>query len=159
MLALAARHLHQAHQQGFIHRDIKPANLLVDGQGQVFITDFGIALTDEELSSRGDDGSGTLAYMSPEQLHGDPTRIDARTDIYSLGVVLYQMLTRRLPFESETAAGLWDEILRQEPSPPRGLNRMVPAGVEHICLKCLAKRTLRAHPHRCFYARSCGKMT
>jgi len=72
VVAEAARHLHYAHQEGFIHRDVKPANILVNEQGQVYVTDFGIAVTEEEVQLRSADGSGTLAYMSPEQLHGYP---------------------------------------------------------------------------------------
>ena len=139
IVAEVTRHLHYAHQQGFIHRDIKPANILMDGHDKVFITDFGIALTQEELRQGGGASFGTLAYMSPEQLHGDPARIDARTDIYSLGVVLYQLLMRRLPFECDTPESLRHRILREEPPPPRSLQRGVPREVERNCLKCLAK--------------------
>jgi hypothetical protein len=139
LVAQVARHLHHAHDQGFIHRDIKPANLLLDGNGVIYVTDFGIALTDDEVLSRGHDGCGTLAYMSPEQLHGDSVRIDARTDIYSLGMVLYELLTRRLPFKLDTPEGLREQILRQEPLSPRRIDPTVAGEVERICLKCLAK--------------------
>lgn len=146
LVAEAARHLHYAHQQGFIHRDIKPANLLVDAEDKVFITDFGIALTEAERHESGGRLLGTLAYMSPEQLHGDPARIDARTDIYSLGVVLYQLLTGRLPFEAETLEAMWDRILRQEPVPPRRAKTTTPKNVQRICLKCLAKSPTNRYP-------------
>ena len=139
IVADAARHLHYAHQQGLIHRDIKPPNLLVDHQGQVYITDFGIAATVEQLRLRGDDGCGTLAYMSPEQLFGDNARIDSRTDIYSLGVVLYQLITQQHPFEADTSEALQDCILRQEPRNPRSINPRIPREVERICQKCLSK--------------------
>ncbi len=146
IVAEAARHLHYAHQQGFIHRDIKPANLLVDAEDRVFITDFGIALTEAERHQSDGRLLGTLAYMSPEQLHGDPARIDARTDIYSLGVVLYQLLTGRLPFKAETLETMRDRILRQEPVPPRRFKMATPREIERICLKCLAKSPANRYP-------------
>jgi hypothetical protein len=145
IVAAAAHHLHHAHQQGFIHRDIKPANLLMDAEDQVYITDFGIALTEAERHESGD-GSGTLAYMSPEQLHGDPARIDPRTDLYSLGVVLYQLLAGRLPFEAETPETMRDCILREEPVPPRRFKTATPREIERICLKCLAKSPANRYP-------------
>jgi hypothetical protein len=144
IVAEAARHLHHAHRQGFVHRDIKPANILVDSHGHVFVTDFGIALTGDD--GRRDDACGTLAYMAPEQLLGGAGGVDARTDVYSLGVVLYQLLTRRVPFEAETPAGLREQILRQQPRPPRSLERGVPREVERICLKCLAKAPADRYP-------------
>lgn len=139
IVAEAARHLHYAHQQGFIHRDIKPANILVDRHDRVYLTDFGIAATVEQLRLRGDDGCGTLAYMSPEQLHGDSTRIDARTDIYGLGVVLYELLTRQHPFEAVNPSALHEFILQQEPRNPRSINPRIPREIERICMKCLSK--------------------
>ena len=138
--------LHHAHEQGLVHRDVKPSNILLERNGRLLLTDFGSALTAAELRQRGDDGCGTLAYMSPEQLHGDQARIDPRSDLYNLGVVLYQLLTRRLPFESDTPEGLRDQILRQEPPPVRAMNRAVPKEVERICLKCLAKSPVNRYP-------------
>ena len=142
----AARHLHHAHEQDFVHRDIKPENILIDRHDKVYLTDFGIALTQEELALRGDDGCGTLSYMSPEQLHGDPTRIDARTDIYSLGVVLYQTLTGRLPFDAGTPEEIREQILRHEPAPPRSFQKIVGKEIERICLKCLSKSPANRYP-------------
>lgn len=139
IVADIARHLHYAHEQGFIHRDIKPANILVDKHGKVFVTDFGIAVTGEELQREDDDGCGTLPYMSPEQLDGGASQIDFRTDIYSLGVVLFELLTKRQPFEAETPEGVRQKILRQKPPSPRSLERNVPREIERICQKCMAK--------------------
>jgi len=136
--------LHYAHQQEFVHRDIKPANILVDNQGQVFITDFGIAVTEGELR-QGTDGSGTPAYMSPEQV-GNQCQIDHRTDIYSLGSVLYELLTKRHPFQADTLTDLQDQILHQEPPSPRSINKEVPKEVERICLKCLSKNPPSRYP-------------
>jgi hypothetical protein len=112
----------------------------------VFVTDFGIALTEEEMQRQGGDGSGTLAYMSPEQLHADPARIDARTDVYGLGTVLYELLTGRLPFDSDTPEEMRERILREEPPPPRKVNPVVPAEVQRICLRCLAKSPANRYP-------------
>jgi serine/threonine-protein kinase len=139
IIAEAARSLQYAHDKGFIHRDIKPANILVDRRSNVYLTDFGIAATLEQLQKHGDDGRGTLAYMSPEQLHGDPSRIDGRSDLYSLGVVLYELLTRRHPFARKSRAALEECVLNQEPTAPRSLNRRIPREVERISMKCLAK--------------------
>jgi serine/threonine-protein kinase len=146
VVAEAARHLHFAHQRGFVHRDIKPANLLLDRAGRVFVTDFGIAVTRDELAGREDDGSGTLPYMSPERLFGDPTRIDARTDVYSLGVVLHELLTGRRPFEDRTPQGMREAILKREPQPVRSLTRGVGRELDRICLKCLAKSPANRYP-------------
>ena len=139
IVAEVARILDYAHQEGFIHRDIKPANILLDGHEKVFVTDFGIALTEAELRQADHNGCGTLAYMSPEQLHGDPSRIDASTDLYGLGVLLYQLLTKRLPFDADKPEELRRMILRQEPLSPRELRKGIPKEIERICLKCLSK--------------------
>ena len=135
----AAKSLQYAHDQGFIHRDIKPANILMDRHSKVYLADFGIAATFEQLRLHGDDGRGTLAYMSPEQLHGDPSRIDARSDLYGLGVVLYELLTRRHPFAGKSQTALKECVLNQEPSAPRTFNPRIPREVERVCLKCLSK--------------------
>jgi eukaryotic-like serine/threonine-protein kinase len=137
--AEVAEALHHAHQGGLVHRDIKPANILLDRRGRVFVTDFGIAATAEELRERGDDGCGTLPYMSPEQLFGDAGRVDHRTDVYSLGVVLYELLTGERPFQGSSPGALRKQILCREPSPPRAVNPAVPREAERICLRCLAK--------------------
>ncbi len=144
VVARAARHLHQAHCQGLIHRDVKPSNLLLDETGEVYLTDFGIAVTEDEVRQQRADRSGTLAYMSPEQLSGDPSRIDAGTDIYSLGVLLYELLTGEVPFHAESPEAVREGILLREPRPPRSLNIRIPKAIERACLKCLAKdRALR----------------
>ncbi len=140
IVAEVARSLQYAHRQGFIHRDIKPGNILVDHYGKVFITDFGIALAEQELREGSNDNCGTLAHMSPEQLAGDSSRVDARTDIYSLGVVLYELLAGRLPFHADKPEMLRSLILRQKPVPPRSLNKAIPRAIERTCLKCLAKK-------------------
>jgi serine/threonine protein kinase len=136
LVADLARLLQHAHEKGVIHRDVKPANVLLDGAGRVFLTDFGIAVTQGQLQQRGVDCSGTLAYMAPEQAACDSGRIDARTDVYGLGVLLYELLAGRLPFEAATPAALREQVLHHPPGP---LDGAVPPELERICLKCLAK--------------------
>src|SRR3984893_15949395 len=101
IVAEGARHLRYAHEKGFVHRDIKPSNILLDEKGRPVLADFGIAVTECELRHEAMTSVGTLAYMSPEQLTVGG-EIDARTDIYSLGVVLYELLTGQLPFTDPT---------------------------------------------------------
>ena len=124
-----------AHRRGIVHRDLKPRNIMVDAEGRVKVLDFGLAqspppLAGEELSDRttrtfaGGVLSGTLAYMSPEQLQAEPT--DPRTDVFSLGVVLYEMATGRRPFAAKSAAELVTAILRDAPVPPTRLRTGLP---------------------------------
>jgi eukaryotic-like serine/threonine-protein kinase len=136
----AAEALEHAHQQGVVHRDVKPANLMVDARGALWITDFGLAQvqSDTRLTLTGD-LVGTLRYMSPEQALGQKSGVDHRTDVYSLGATLYELLTLGPAF----GGGSRDELLRQlafeEPRPPRRLNRAVPAELETIVLKAMAR--------------------
>jgi serine/threonine protein kinase len=139
LVAEVAGHLHYAHARGFVHRDIKPANILLDEGGRPVLADFGIAVTACELRHEALTSTGTLAYMAPEQLTGDG-RVDARADVYGLGVVLYELLTGTVPFRDPTLAGLRRRILTEEPRPPSALNGEVPGELEAVCLKCLAKR-------------------
>jgi serine/threonine-protein kinase len=138
IVAEVAGHLHYAHEKGFIHRDIKPANILLDEGGKPVLADFGIAVTECELRHEAMTSIGTLAYMSPEQLAA-AGQVDARTDVYSLGVVLYELLTGRVPFADGTLAGLRRRILAEAPAPVRSRNGAVPPALEAICLKCLSK--------------------
>ncbi|WP_165226878.1 WD40 repeat domain-containing serine/threonine protein kinase [Aquisphaera insulae] len=135
----AAEALGHAHHQGVIHRDVKPSNLLIDAQGNIWVTDFGLArrLADPGMTHH-DSLLGTPRYMSPEQARTG--RIDARTDVYSLGATIYELLTLRPPFDGSSAAELLDQIGGREPIPPRQLNRRVPLDLETIVLKTLAKR-------------------
>ncbi len=137
--------LQYAHSHGVIHRDIKPSNLLIENGGQTHILDFGIALVvGEEHLTRGGAAAGTPRYMSPEQITGAQA-IDGRSDIYSFGCVLYQMLTQATPFDSTEKSGNFEYIvkekhLREEPVPPSRLNRTIPDYVERAILRCLAKK-------------------
>jgi serine/threonine protein kinase/Flp pilus assembly protein TadD len=136
----AAEALEYAHQLGVVHRDIKPANLLVDGRGNLWVTDFGLAhfQCQSGLTLSGD-LLGTLRYMSPEQAHTRPSPVDHRTDIYSLGATLYELLTMRPPIPGHERQELLARLPFEEPVPPRRLNRAVPADLETIVLKALAK--------------------
>lgn len=133
IVAEIARSLAYAHGQGFIHLDIKPANILLDPQGHPLVTDFGIAATEQELLQEPRRLLATLAYASPEQI--SEQRIDARSDIWSLGVVLYETLTGRLPFDDPNPVALREQIGSSPPAPLLS----VPKGLERICRKCLAK--------------------
>ncbi len=133
--------LAHAHQQRTVHRDLKPANVILTANLQPVIVDFGLAVSDAQRAfgtERGD-VSGTPQYMSPEQASGIGHRIDGRTDIYSLGVILYRMLTGRLPFESPDPRELLRQVQEDEPQPPRQLLRDLPQKLERIVLKALTK--------------------
>lgn len=132
--------LEHAHRQDVIHRDIKPGNVLLDNSGHVHLTDFGLAKYVASAESMTDDGQvmGTPAYMSPEQAGGKSNRVDARSDVYGLSALLYEMLTGQPPF-LESAGPLLLQVLEDEPRPLRELNAAVPRDLELICLKGLAK--------------------
>ncbi len=136
IIADVADALHFAHQQGFVHRDIKPGNILLDGEGHPFVADFGIATTTEELVDGRSVSIGTLPYMSPEQVAGETQLIDRRTDIYALGVVLYELLIGKLPYQARTPIALREQILFRSPARIGG---SIPEAVEAVCFKCLAK--------------------
>ncbi len=131
--------LDYAHSKGVIHRDIKPSNILLDGRGNCLLTDFGIAKIVEGTSQITRTGGiiGTPAYMSPEQIEGRP--LDGRSDIYSLGVVLYQLATGRPPFQAETPPAIMVKHLHDPLPPPRTLNPNLPFAMESVILKALAK--------------------
>ncbi len=142
LVILIAEALHYAHQQGFIHRDIKPQNILIDENGDPKITDFGIALSETQTVALKFRTAGTVAYMSPEQGQNQTDKIDSRTDIYSLGVVLYELLTGRLPFISDDPMELFAAVLSQAPRTPRTIDRTIPVEVERLCLKALSKNPI-----------------
>jgi eukaryotic-like serine/threonine-protein kinase len=139
IVAQVADALHYAHQQGFVHRDIKPSNILLDAQGRPQVTDFGIAVTTEEIADRRIPRSGTLPYMAPEQVTGEVQLIGPRTDVYALGVVLYELLTGRVPYQGRTPTAMKEQILFRSPVSPRTIDGTIPPDLEAICLRCLAK--------------------
>src|SRR5262245_13495738 len=140
MIADVADALHHAHQQGVTHRDLKPSNLLLSAEGRLSVTDFGLARM-LELPGMTVTGEfvGTPAYMSPEQITAGRVPVDHRTDVYSLGATLYELLTLRPPFVADGRDMLLAMIIQKEPPPPRSIDPKVPRDLETICLKCLEK--------------------
>jgi serine/threonine protein kinase len=143
-LADAVQH---AHEQGVVHRDLKPANILLAADGTPRITDFGLAkrLDHESDQTRTGTVKGTPNYMAPEQALGRVSEIGPATDVYSLGVILYEMLTGRVPFSGETILETLEQVRTFDPVPPRQLVPKVPRSLETICLKCLAKAPARRY--------------
>ncbi len=136
----AAEALEHAHQQGVLHRDVKPSNLMVDARGQLWVADFGLARFQGEatLTAPGD-LLGTLRYMSPEQAASDRALVDARSDVYSLGATLYELITLRPVFEGNNRQELLRRIAQEEPRRPRSVRPEVPRDLETIVLKAMAK--------------------
>jgi eukaryotic-like serine/threonine-protein kinase len=134
----AALALHYAHERGLIHRDIKPANIMVSDEGQVKVTDFGIArAVNAETVTQTAAVFGTAAYIAPEQAQGHS--VDARTDVYSLGVVLYEMLTGRQPFAADSAVALAYKHVSEDPVRPTAINPEISGALEAVVLKSMAK--------------------
>ncbi|WP_372371439.1 protein kinase [Candidatus Uabimicrobium sp. HlEnr_7] len=135
-----AEALHYSHEKGIIHRDIKPSNILIDTKGNPFLADFGLAKLNNSSHALTKTGEviGTPFFMSPEQVLG--RKIDLRTDVYSLGVILYQMLTKKLPFSSKNISQLYQKILREVPLPLLHYQTNLAISFNSVCLKCLEKK-------------------
>jgi len=140
----ACEGLMEAHRLGVVHRDLKPQNIMIDKEGNVRIMDFGIA---RSLIKKGITGTGliigTPEYMSPEQ--AEMKEVDQRSDIYSLGVILYEMVTGRVPFEGETPLSVAMKHKSEEPPDPREVNAQVPEGLSRVILKCMEKKRENRH--------------
>lgn len=141
VLRKVAEGMQYAHERGIVHRDLKPQNILLSGDLQPRITDFGLAKRMEGDSGLTATGQvmGTPSYMPPEQALGQNAELDARTDVYSLGATLYCALVGRPPFQAATPLETLKHVVEQDPAPPRTLNPSVPRDLETICLKCLQK--------------------
>jgi eukaryotic-like serine/threonine-protein kinase len=147
--------LDYAHKQGILHRDIKPSNLLLDARGTVWITDFGLAKAEDsdELTHTGDI-VGTLRYMAPERLRGWS---DPRSDVYGLGITLYELLTLRPAFADSYRARLIDQVTREDPLRPRKVDRSIPRDLETIVLKAIDKEPGRRYPTSAALAEDLGR--
>jgi eukaryotic-like serine/threonine-protein kinase len=154
-LRTIAEAVQYAHQHGIVHRDLKPSNVLVDSSDQPHITDFGLA---KQLGQKSEEGGwrsdltitgqvlGSPNFMAPEQAEGRSHAIGPASDIYSLGALLYHLLTRQPPFQADTLTTLLKQVIEIEPAPPRLLNPSIPHDLETICLKCLEKEPTRRYP-------------
>ena len=143
----AADALQVVHDAGVVHRDIKPSNILLDGGGNPKVADFGLAQVEDALAlSRTGDFAGTPYYMSPEQAAARRIGIDHRTDVFSLGVTLYETLTLSRPFEGDTSQEVLEKILMDDPPEPRRLRARMPRDLSVICLKAMQKKRDRRYP-------------
>lgn len=147
LVAKIARAVHHAHQRGVLHRDLKPGNIILDETGEPHVIDFGLAKCLERSSDMTRTGAflGTPAFSSPEQAAGQTKLITTASDLYSLGAILYALLTGRPPFSGESQAEITEQVRKNAPPAPRSINPTVPKDVETICLKCLEKEASRRY--------------
>lgn len=145
LVATIAEGLHYAHQQGCIHRDIKPENILINAEGKPLIADFGVACTLEEIEKGRSVSSGTLAYMAPEQVAHETQLFSFRCDLHALGILLFELLTERSPFETRNQADLREQILFRQPMLLRVANPSLPKELEDVCSKAMAKHPADRH--------------
>jgi tetratricopeptide (TPR) repeat protein len=146
LVATVARAVHYAHQRGVLHRDLKPANVLLDEQGQPYVSDFGLAKRLQSADALTHSGTmlGTPSYMAPEQAVASG-QVSTAADTYSLGAILYELLTGRPPFQALTPLEIVGKVLHEAPPPPRALRPGLPRDLEVICLKCLEKEPGRRY--------------
>ena len=147
LLVKVCRAIHYAHQHGILHRDLKPANILLDGQGEPHVTDFGLAKRTEGDSQLTQTGTivGTPSYMSPEQAAPSQTPLTTAADVYSLGAILYEILTGRPPFRGDSPLDTLMLVLNKEAERPRSINAGADRDLETIALKCLEKDPARRY--------------
>lgn len=134
-----AEAIHVGHKLGLIHRDLKPANILLDTKGNVKVCDFGLAMHEEGQEARRGEVSGTLPYMSPEQVEGNSHLLDGRSDIWSLGVILYECLSGRRPFRGDNWDETSEQIRTRDPKPLRQLDETIPPALDELCQHCLRR--------------------
>lgn len=139
LLISIAETLHYVHSCKLIHRDIKPGNLLQDREGRIYVADFGLAMHETRADSH-QAGAGTLNYMSPEQAGGEGHRIDSRSDLFSVGAVMYEMLTGVKPFKGAGSSATLENVISKDPQPLTSINPEIPFELNRICLKLLSKR-------------------
>jgi len=141
LIAPIAIALDYAHQRRLIHRDVKPSNILIEHESRTpFLADFGLAVRVEDNLSDGQI-AGTPAYMSPEAARGEGHRLDGRSDVFSLGTVLYELMTGKKPFRGSTKNEIYHQVISVEPVSPREINESIPPELERICLKAMSKRS------------------
>jgi formylglycine-generating enzyme required for sulfatase activity/tRNA A-37 threonylcarbamoyl transferase component Bud32 len=148
LMEVLARAMHAAHQAGVLHRDLKPDNILLTSDGSPKISDFGLAKRLDAEAGQTATGMimGTPSYMAPEQAEGKSKEVSVAADVYSLGAILYELLTGRPPFRAATVLDTLFQVKNQDPVPPRQLNPAVPRDLETICLKCLEKAPGKRYP-------------
>jgi len=159
VVADVASALGHAHERGVLHRDVKPSNIMITRDGNARLVDFGLA-SSEGVSSLTRSGAevGSLPYMAPEQIRGQPKAIDARTDLYQLGVTLFELLSLRLPYASDHAEELRRQILEGVPPPLRTLNRQVPWDVETVCLTAMERDASRRYASAAAFERDLRRL-
>ena len=147
LLARVARAVHYVHQRGLLHRDLRPGHILLGPDGEPLLTDFSLVRL-LESGSAAPPGTviGTPLYMAPEQAAGEARRIGPATDVYALGVILYELLTGRPPFRGQNVVDTLRQVIERDPEPPRAVNPDVDADLEAVCLKCLRKDPGQRYP-------------